>query len=119
MVRERFGKETREKAYVLSEVLYRTTGELEYFDHTRTLRQLVRLAREHCKIMEADCNGTKSIAMGARLPVLEDEIKTLAKSLNLRISFSGDPRGHTVRLHNSIDTLFNSIGGPSGGYGIG
>ena len=49
---------------------------------------------------------------------IEARVRELAGLLGVRVTFGGDPRGYTVKLHVEGDKLYNTWGGAESGYGI-
>lgn len=102
----------------------------------RIARLLLRHAKTHHRIAEALCNGALE-AGGPGLPIdyvnrrqaehaawcekrsaqLERRIAEVCAELGCSVSFSGDPRGYTVRLHLP-SARGNTWGGDTYGWGV-
>lgn len=85
----------------------------------KDVQDMVRKAKEYHRIQEHDCNGTKTDRMTTRESNLEIEIKVIANKYGLSVHFDGDPRGYCVKLHTPSQDVYNTLGGPESGYGIG
>lgn len=117
-----YGKEVKSKVAELTSALYKTNAvSVNLFDHQPNLCRLVKLAREHNALQVHNCNGTMTPRMESRERNIERDIQAIASQvLGLRVTFSGDPRGYTVKLHADPEcNFYNTWGGLEEGYGIG
>lgn len=81
---------------------------------------LIKLAREHCKLQEYQCNRELTKAEIRREATIETKIKEILKQYYLIPHFVGDPRSFTVKVHNQDGSgPYNTWGGQTNGYGIG
>jgi hypothetical protein len=74
-------------------------SELNDFQTAKLAKKLVKLSTEHKKIQQGlEDYPEKSEPWEQAETHIEREIKKLLKPLNIKVSFSGDPNGGTVRL---------------------
>lgn len=106
------------KTNELVTALYRLGYKDNQISPTYRLRNMVKLARQHHMIAEAECNGELSQWKLTRRKTIERMITEIAKENGLTVTFSGDPRGFTVKLHSDKPGLYNTFGGQESGYGI-
>jgi hypothetical protein len=107
---------------------------LDYTTRTKHAEKLLRLAKTHGKLQEFQCNGVGTVygesneSFGKRQDKFEKwvekrekdterRISEIASALGLPVTFSGDPRGYTVRFMLP-SKRFNSWGGEESGYGV-
>lgn len=114
----RFNSKTIKQANELAANLLKHGYTFETLPHETTLCRLVKLANSHCRLMEAACNGELTRWQSSRVKTIENLIYTLTKNLGLTVTFSGDPRGYTVKLHSNSPGFYNTWGGQEAGYGI-
>jgi hypothetical protein len=121
MVRERFGRETREEADRLRQALYKALPDIPHnlCDYTQDFRRMIRLAKEYNKLQEAACNSELTERQIKREAKIESDIATFFDQFGVTVSFSGDPRGFCVKIHAPDDLIWNTLGGAEAGYGIG
>lgn len=99
-------------------------------------RRILRHAATHARLAEESCNG-HPCQSSASMPVaeigklqdrwdkriekqearIENLIRDICTAYTLPVTFGGDPRGFTVKLHFSSGR-FNSWGGREEGYGV-
>jgi hypothetical protein len=91
---------------------------------------LLRLARIHQSYQTHRCNGPAEWILSFQTreawirAVDRGELKTesaireICKDLGLSVTFGGDPRGFTVKLHFPKTRAYNSWGGVEEGYGV-
>lgn len=81
--------------------------------------KLKSLARAHNRLMETQCNRELTVREMSRVGSVRDAIIAILAeySLSLKVNFSGDPRGYTVKIHFP-DGRGNTWGGDSEGWGI-
>ena len=110
---------------------------------TEAARLILRHAKTHGRIAEAQCNGhpLQSVsppngcdmqAWNARVNKAQDahdaycekrekqierRIAELAEQIGVKAYFGGDPRGYTVKLHLPSGA-YNTWGGAESGYGV-
>lgn len=84
-----------------------------------TIQRMVKLAKEYCTLQERRCNGELYKTIDARETSLERRILDIAVRFDLKVEFSGDPRGFCVKLHAPSKDVYNTWGGKESGYGIG
>lgn len=83
------------------------------------------MANRMAEIAEADCNRGLSREEKREDTRLEMKIVDLLQEINpdIRVQFSGDPRGHVVRVLFPLDEdenrPYNTWGGMDHGFGIG
>lgn len=97
-------------------------------------RLLLRHAKTHGRLQEANCNGVgtwhnedpKSFArrqdrfekqIEKKETQIEKRITEIAMALGFTVEFGGDPRGYTVKL-TLPSGAYNSWGGKECGYGV-
>ena len=91
----------------------------------KTLRDL---AKKYERLQIEQCNGDEpdagSAEWQARLAAQDDKLEArilahvaAAFPAGYRVTFGGDPRGFTVKVHTP-DGRYNSFGGAEDGYGI-
>lgn len=85
-----------------------------------TLKSLLKWARNHGKLQEIACSDELRYEWAEkRTEQVEKTLTKLATKLNLGITFNGDPRGFTIKLHFPKTKAWNTWGGEETGYGIG
>lgn len=95
------------------------------FDGTKNAYQiayhaakLCSLARAHNRLAEVACNRELTARDIGRVEYIHAAIKAILEPYGItRVSFSGDPRGYTVKIHFP-DGRGNTMGGDSEGWGI-
>ncbi len=116
----RYGKSVRLEAETLRDRMYKAGVDCpDLFGIGDNLRELVKLSREHCKLVVHQCNGTYTPRMESRERNIEKRVTEIAQSIGLKATFDGDPRGYTVKLHAPKGNFYNTWGGAETGYGIG
>lgn len=116
----RYSKDTKAKAQELINSLYKANAaDANLFSQVDSLRYVVRLAKQYSTIQEHECNGTLTPRMRSREANIEKAIRAIMEPLGLRVAFGGDPRSYTVKVHSKKGDLWNTMGGPEEGYGIG
>ncbi len=116
-------------------VLVRALPDLAPHQVTTAARLLLRHAKTHGNIAEAECNGPgdwvhrlDGKAASAeyerhqawcdkRTEQIERRITEICQSIGVRPNFGGDPRGYTVKLHLPTGA-YNTMGGAEDGYGV-
>lgn len=95
-------------------------------DHYERAEALIRLAGEHAKLAEHACNRELTAREVEREKTIEREIAAQLRAVradggSIGVTFEGDPRGYTVKLHlPPIDGRkpHNTWGGAESGWGI-
>lgn len=103
----RYGKEVKRDTEVLIKDLYRV-GFDGLLANKEQLLYMVKLAKSHHKLAEAECNGELTARQRARQANIEKVIANIAAQFNLKVTFDGDPRGYTVKLHTEGNKLHNT-----------
>lgn len=89
---------------------------------------LFRLANKHQSLMVEWCNGDKVKQFSSwdaweewrekETEKVRASISALFAPFGIKVKFSGDPRGFTVKCHFPKTGAYNSWGGLSEGYGV-
>lgn len=84
------------------------------------MSSIVRLAQRHARLTEVSLIKKKlSRLQIEELEGIEGDIKATVEDMGLRVSFEKRTTGFTVRLHSKDNSINNTLGGSSNGYGIG
>jgi hypothetical protein len=101
----------------------------------RAARLLMRHAKTHGNLAEAQCNGPGDYVNRIPYPEageiyrkheewrekreqqIERRISEIAQSIGVVADFQGDPRGYTVKLHLPTGQ-YNTMGGRESGWGV-
>jgi len=82
------------------------------------IKRLHQLARQHHSLKERDCNQGLNLRELDTEARIEEEIRKLLKSYEIKVRFTGDPRGFTVKMYLPKTKRWNTWGGKEEGYGI-
>lgn len=89
-----------------------------------TLLKIRSLASTHRKYCESYCNNGNQEQFDKDTARIEKAINKQIDSLNkqvkqlITVTYQGDPRGYTVKLHFPRTKPFNTWGGVEEGYGV-
>ena len=87
------------------------------------MEEVCTIAKRHHTLQERLCNGIadeKALKRAEKMgDTYEKKIASILKPYGIRCSFSGDPRGFTVKLHVDVKGFYNTFGGQETGYGVG